>query len=319
MTPVMTPIEQQEKLSSPNLIAERDLTRGDIELIFSLAARVKRYPGAFARSLEGKQLAMIFEKPSLRTRVTFEVGMTSMGGFAVYLDHCKPRLGERESIKDIARNLSRWVHGIVARTYSHESVLELAAHASIPVINGLTDLLHPCQALADFFTLEEKFGSLKGLKLAFVGDGNNVCNSLLMTAAQLGASVHVATPPGFAPKTGVIEQVECCAARTGGVMEFFHDPFEAVKGCQAVYTDVWASMGQEYAAHLREQVFAPYAVTTDLMGAAGEGAVFMHCLPAHRGKEVTDAVIDSPQSIVYDQAENRLHVQKAILLLLMQN
>ncbi|HEV2417053.1 MAG TPA: ornithine carbamoyltransferase [Terriglobia bacterium] len=319
MTPVMTQVETQEKLTVRDLIAERDLTRGDIDLIFSLAARVKRYPGTFARSLEGKQLAMIFEKPSLRTRVTFEVGMTSMGGFAIYLDHAKPRLGERESIKDIARNLDRWVHGIVARTFSHDAVLDLAAHSSIPVINGLTDLLHPCQALADLFTLEEKFGRLNGLTLAYAGDGNNVCNSLMMVAAKLGVSMHVATPPGFAPKPEMVDQVESVAARTGAVIEFFHDPFEAVRGCQAVYTDVWASMGQEYAAHLREQVFAPYRVTQDLMENASRGAVFMHCLPAHRGKEVTDEVIDSPASLVYDQAENRLHVQKAILLLLLQN
>ncbi|MGH9401637.1 MAG: ornithine carbamoyltransferase [Terriglobia bacterium] len=319
MTPVMTQVETQEKLTVRNLITERDLTRGDVELIFSLAARVKRFPGAFARALEGKQLAMIFEKPSLRTRVTFEVGMTSMGGFAIYLDHAKPRLGERESIKDIARNLDRWVHGIVARTFAHDSVLELAANTSIPVINGLTDLLHPCQALADFFTLEEKFGGLGDLKLAYAGDGNNVCNSLMMVAAKLGVSMRVATPPGFAPKPEVVKQVESSAARTSAVIEFFHDPFEAVRGCQAVYTDVWASMGQEYAAHLREQVFAPYRVTQDLMAAASPGAVFMHCLPAHRGKEVTDAVIDSHASLVYDQAENRLHVQKAILLLLLQN
>ncbi|MGH9343220.1 MAG: ornithine carbamoyltransferase [Terriglobia bacterium] len=319
MTPVMTQVETQEKLTVRDLIAERDLTSGDIELIFSLAARVKRYPGTFARALEGKQLAMIFEKPSLRTRVTFEVGMTSMGGFAIYLDHAKPRLGERESIKDIARNLDRWVHGIVARTFSHDAVLELAANSSIPVINGLTNLLHPCQALADFFTLEEKFGRLNGLKLAYAGDGNNVCNSLMMVAAKLGVSMHVATPPGFAPKPEIIDQVESAAARTGAVIEFFHDPFEAVRGCQAVYTDVWASMGQEYAAHLREQVFAPYRVTQELMENANRDAVFMHCLPAHRGKEVTDAVIDSPASLVYDQAENRLHVQKAILVLLLQN
>jgi ornithine carbamoyltransferase len=319
MTPVMTQVESQEKLTVRNLIAERDLTRGDIELIFSLARRVKRSPRAYARALEGKQLAMIFEKPSLRTRVTFEVGMTSMGGFAVYLDHAKPRLGERESIKDIARNLDRWVDGIVARTFAHQSVLELAENASVPVVNGLTDLLHPCQALADFFTLEEKFGRLAGLKLAYVGDGNNVCNSLMMVAAKLGVSMHVATPPGFAPKPGMVEEVDSVAARTGSVIELFHDPGEAVKGCHAVYTDVWAGMGQEYAAHLREQVFAPYQVTEDLMAAAHRGAVFMHCLPAHRGKEVTDAVIDSPASLVYDQAENRLHVQKAILLLLLQN
>jgi ornithine carbamoyltransferase len=317
MTPATAPVEVQERLSVRDLIAERDLRRGDVELILSLAERVKRSPRSFARALEGKQLALIFEKPSLRTRVTFEVGITSMGGHAVYLDHAKPRLGERESIQDIARNLDRWVDGIVARTFSHLSVLELADNASIPVINGLTDLLHPCQALADFFTLEEKFGRLEGLPVAFVGDGNNVCHSLMMIAAKLGASLNVATPAGFEPKTEIVEEAEACAKESGARITLFRDPMEAVSGACAVYTDVWASMGQEYAAHLRSQVFAPYRVTTELMSAADRGAVFMHCLPAHRGQEVLDAVIDSPNSIVYDQAENRLHLQKAILLLLM--
>jgi ornithine carbamoyltransferase len=319
MTPVMSPIEVQEKLTVRDLVAERDLTRGDVELILGLAERVKRSPRSFARALEGKQLAMIFEKPSLRTRVTFEVGITGMGGHAVYLEHAKPRLGERESIQDVARNLDRWVDGIVARTFSHSSVLELAGNASIPVINGLTDLLHPCQALSDFFTLEEKFGRLEGLPMAFVGDGNNVCHSLMMIAAKTGASLNVATPAGFEPKPDIAEEAQACARDSGARITFFRDPVEAVSGVCAVYTDVWASMGQEYAAHLRSQVFAPYRVTRELMSVADRGAVFMHCLPAHRGQEVVDAVIDSPNSIVYDQAENRLHVQKAILLLLMQN
>jgi ornithine carbamoyltransferase len=319
MTAVMTSLKVQEKLTVQDLIAESDLTRGDIELIFGLAGRIKRSPRSFARALEGKQLAMIFEKPSLRTRVTFEVGMTSMGGNAVYLDHAKPRLGERESIQDVARNLERWVDGIVARTFSHTAVLEFASHASIPVINGLTDLLHPCQAISDFFTLEERFGGLEGLRMAFVGDGNNVCHSLMMMTAKTGAALNVATPAGFGPNADLVEDAMACAKRTGAAITFYHDPFEAVQGAQAVYTDVWASMGQEYAASLRSQVFAPYRVTEELMSAAEPGAVFMHCLPAHRGQEVTDKVIDSPASIVYDQAENRLHVQKAILLLLLQN
>jgi len=318
MTPAMT-LEKQDTLSVPDLIAERDLTRRDLELIFQLAERVKASPGSFAQALQGKQLALIFEKPSLRSRVTFEVGMTSMGGYAIYLDHTKPRLGERESIKDIARNLERWVHGIVARTFAHAAVQELADHASIPVINALTDLLHPCQALADYFTLGEKLARLKGLKLAFVGDGNNVCHSLMITGAKLGVSVNVATPPGFEPKAEIVEDAKAFAKKTGARVQLFNDPAEAVAGAHAVYTDVWASMGQEYAAHLRAQVFAPYRITEELMAAAGPGAVFMHCLPAHRGQEVTDAVIDSPQSIIFDQAENRLHVQKALLLLLLQN
>jgi ornithine carbamoyltransferase len=311
--------EKPSRLSVTDLLLDRDLSRKDLKLIFDLAEQVKASPGSYARALQGKQLALIFEKPSLRTRVTFEVGMTSLGGYAVYLDHAKPRLGERESIKDIARNLERWVHGITARTFGHESVVELAEHASIPVINALTDLAHPCQALADLFTLHEKYGNLKGLKLAFVGDGNNVCNSLMVTGAKLGVSVSVATPPGYGPNSEMVKEARACGRQTGATIELFHDPVQAVTGAQAVYTDVWTSMGQEYAAHLRTQVFAPYQVTDSLMAAADPSAVFMHCLPAHRGQEVSNGVIDSPQSIVYDQAENRLHVQKALLILLLQN
>lgn len=313
----VTSIARQESLSVHDLIAERDLTTDDLKLIFRLTEEVKASPRAFARALEGKQLALIFEKPSLRTRVSFEVGMTSMGGFAVYLDHSKPRLGERECIKDIARNLERWVDGIAARTFSHQSVLELAEHASIPVINALTDLLHPCQAISDLFTLREKFGTVQGLKLAYVGDGNNVCHSLMMVAAKLGASINVATPVGFEPKAEIVEEAVASAAVSGATIRILHDPVEAVAGSHAVYTDVWASMGQEHAAHLRSQIFAPCRVTPELMAAADPAAVFMHCLPAHREQEVSAEVIDSPQSVVYDQAENRLHVEKALLLLLL--
>jgi len=311
-------VKKQEKLSVSDLLADTDLSARDLGLIFELAERVKASPGAYAQTLQGKQLALIFEKPSLRTRVTFEVGMTSMGGFGVYLDHAKPRLGEREAVKDIARNLERWVDGIVARTFSHESVVELANNASIPVINALTDLYHPCQALADLYTLREKLRTLAGLKLAFVGDGNNVCHSLMITGAKLGVSVRVATPPGYEPKPGIVDEAKALAAARGATVELFTNPLEAVAGAQAVYTDVWASMGQEHAVHLREQVFAPYRVTEELMAAADPSAVFMHCLPAHRGHEVTNEVIDSARSVVFDQAENRLHIQKALLILLMQ-
>ena len=318
MTPVVT-MEKQEQISVHDLVADQDLTANDVRMIFDLAGRMKASPTSYSKALAGKQLAMIFEKPSLRTRVTFEVGMTSMGGFAIYMDHSKPRLGERESIKDVARNLDRWVDGIVARTFSHQAVIELAENATIPVVNALTDLLHPCQALGDYFTLTEKFGHVKGLKLAFIGDGNNVCHSLMLTGAKLGATVRVATPSGFEPKTDMVNQAKALARTTGAKIELFRDPLEAVAGVQAVYTDVWASMGQEYAAHLRTQVFAPYQVTESLLQSAGADTVFLHCLPAHRGQEVTDAVIDSSRSLVYDQAENRLHVQKALLLLLMQS
>jgi ornithine carbamoyltransferase len=308
----------QEQLSVQDLIAERDLTRQDLHLIYKLAADVKAAPRAYRRAVEGKQLAMIFEKPSLRTRTTFEVGMTSMGGFALVLDHATRRLSEREAIKDVARNLERWVDGIMVRTFSHASIVELAEHASIPVINGLSDLLHPCQALADFFTLEDKFGGLRGLKLAYVGAGNNMCHSLMVTGAKLGASVHVSTPPGFEPQAEIVEEARTFGRQTGARITIGHDPYEAVEGASAVYTDVWSSMGQEREAAARAQTFAPYQVTGTLMAAADSGAVFMHCLPAHRGLEVVDAVIDSPCSIVFDQAENRLHVQKAVLILLMR-
>lgn len=319
MAVMATTIKKGETLSVGDLLADPDLTREDLRLLFDVSERIKLRPAKYASALRGKQLAMIFEKPSLRTRATFEVGITSMGGFAVYLEHTKPRLGEREATKDVARNLERWVHGVVARTFAHESVLELAAHASIPVINALTDLYHPCQALADYFTLHEKFGELKGLKLAFVGDGNNVCHSLLILGAKLGVSVRVATPPGYEPKPEIVEMASAIAAQNGSRVETFHDPVQGVAGAHAVYTDVWTSMGQEFAAHLRNQVFAPYRVTRDLMASADPGALFMHCLPAHRGQEVSDEVIDSPQSVVYDQAENRLHAQKALMLLLMQD
>ncbi len=309
---------EQQRLSVGDLIAEGELTRQDFHLIFGLAADVKTSPRAYAHALQEKQLAMIFEKPSLRTRTTFEVGMTSMGGFAVYLDHAAQRLGEREAIKDVARNLERWVDGIVARTFSHAAIAELADNASVPVINALSDLLHPCQALADFFTLEEKVGRLRGLRLAYVGDGNNMCHSLMVTGAKLGVSVHVATPPGFEPRADVVEEAKGYARCTDARIRLGHDPLEAVTNAHAVYTDVWASMGQERETDLRAPVFAPYQVTSELMAAADRSAVFMHCLPAHRGLEVTDAVIDSPQSIVFDQAENRLHVQKALLILLLE-
>ena len=308
----------QERLSVQDLIAESELTRQDLHMIYELAADVKAAPRAYTHALQGKQLAMIFEKPSLRTRTTFEVGMTSMGGFALYLDYATQHLGDREAIKDIARNLERWVDGIMARTFSHRSIVELADNASIPVINGLSDLLHPCQALADFFTLEEKFGRLRGLKLAYVGDGNNMCHSLMVAGAKLGVSVQVATPPGFEPQAQVVEEARTFARQTGARIRIGHEPCDAVDGANAVYTDVWASMGKEHEADGRAQVFAPYQVTETLMRAADPEAVFMHCLPAHRGLEVVDAVIDSPCSLVFDQAENRLHVQKALLILLMR-
>ena len=306
----------RERLGVSDLLSIQDLTPEDIQLIFKVSRRIKRTPGEFALSLKGKTLAMIFEKPSLRTRATFDVGMTSMGGQALFLDHSDAKLGERESIRDVARNLERWVHGIVARTYKNRSVVELAEHARIPVINGLTDLLHPCQALADYFTLSEKLSLDSGVRLCFVGDGNNTCHSLILGAARLGIHLSVASPAGYEPNPEIVRQARDTAAATGATIRIMRNPREAVRGANAVYTDVWASMGQEAETEDRAAVFAGYQVNSQLMDLAGPGALFMHCLPAHRGYEVAPQVIDSAQSVVYDQAENRLHVQKALLLLL---
>jgi ornithine carbamoyltransferase len=278
---------------------------------------VKAHPDRYTSALAGRFLAMIFEKPSLRTRVTFEVGFASLGGTAIYLDHAGTRLGERESIPDVARQLSRWVQGIVARVFSQEALEALAEHATVPVINALSDLYHPCQTLCDFFTLEEKFGSARGLKLAYVGDGNNVCHSLIVAGARVGAHLRIATPAGYEPDAEIVATARHDAAATQGTIELFRSPEEAIAGAQAVYTDVWASMGQESETQARASIFASYQVNAALMSQAAPGAVFLHCLPAHRGSEVTDEVMDSPRSIVFDQSENRLHVQKAILLMLL--
>ncbi|MEW5979075.1 MAG: ornithine carbamoyltransferase [Acidobacteriota bacterium] len=312
-------LQATDRLSVPDLISISYLTVEDIQLIFETAERIKQRPGDYTTALSGKTLALIFEKPSLRTRVTFDVGMTSMGGHAVFLDHSDAKLGERESIKDVARNLERWLHGIVARTYKNRSVAELAEHADIPVINGLTDLLHPCQALTDYFTVREKLGGLKGIKFSYVGDGNNTCHSLIDGAAKLGVKLFIATPEGFEPNHRIVSEAEKAARETGAEIRILNDPAEAVKDASVVYTDVWASMGQEAEAEDRAGLFADYRVDSELMSHARKDAFFMHCLPAHRGYEVAPSVIDSPQSIVYDQAENRLHVQKAILFLLMSD
>ena len=281
--------------------------------LLQLSAEVKARPGRYAAALHGKSLALIFEKPSLRTRVTFEVGIQRMGGSVVFLDHTQARLGERESIADVARNLERWVHGIVARVYEQRVLEEMAASADIPVINALSDKFHPCQALADFFTLEEKFGALRGFKLAYVGDGNNVCHSLIYLAARLGVHLRIATPPDYAPAPEVVADGKRVARETRAKIELLTDPREAVSGAMGVYTDAWTSMGFEAEEKVRRDVFQPYQVNAELMSLAAPEAVFMHCLPAHRGLEVTPEILDGPQSVVLDQSENRMYVQKAIL------
>jgi ornithine carbamoyltransferase len=302
---------------SADILTGTEWNAGRVQELFQLSGDVKARPNQYATTLAGRFLALILEKPSLRTRVTFEVGMRSLGGTAIFLDQTVSRLGERESIPDVARNLSRWVHGIVARVFEQSELEQLAEYASVPVINALSDRFHPCQAYADFFTLRERYGTLRGLKLAYVGDGNNVCHSLITVAARVGARLRIATPAGYEPDAAILAEARQAARETRGSVETFHSPEEAVAGAQAVYTDVWASMGQEDEAAARAKIFAPFQVNDALMKQAAPDALFMHCLPAHRGGEVTDSVMDSPRSIVFDQAENRLHVQKAILLMLL--
>jgi len=298
---------------SKDLLTGSEWSPADTRELLRLTAEIKARPSRFASSLRDKHIALIFEKPSLRTRVTFEVGIQSMGGFVVFLDHTQARLGERESIPDVARNLERWVQGIVARVYEQRVLEEMAQHANIPVVNALSDKFHPCQALADFFTLEEKFGSLRGFKLAYVGDGNNVCHSLVFLAARLGVNLRIATPANYTPAADVLADAKRVAKETRSKIELFTDPVEAVEGTQAVYTDSWTSMGFEAEEKIRRAIFKPYQVNRKLMEKAAPGAAFMHCLPAHRGAEVTDEVLDGGSSIVLDQSENRMYVQKAIL------
>lgn len=302
-----------------DFISIHNLTLYEFSQLLDLTQEMKTHPQRFRNKLNRKILAMIFEKPSLRTRMTFEVGMLQLGGEAVYLGPSDIQIGTRESIHDVGKNLERWVDGIMIRTFGHQDVLDLAETSGIPVINGLTNFLHPCQALADFFTLKEKRKDLTNLKLAYLGDGNNVCHSLLLAAAKTGTQMAVATPPGYEPKEEILKIAEQDGKETGSTFTLTHIPEEAVQEADAVYTDVWASMGQEAEKEERAKIFSPFRVNKTLMAKAKPDAFFMHCLPAHRGVEVTDEVIDSSQSVVFDQAENRLHVQKAIMLLLMRN
>ncbi len=297
-----------------DFVSLRDFSPADIKYLLGIACRIKADPQSYSQALKGKTLAMIFEKPSLRTRVTFDVGMEELGGHAVYLSPAEISLGKRESVYDIAKNLERMVHGIMIRTFAHEIVEQMAEHARVPVINGLTDFSHPCQARADYLTMLEVKGRIAGLKVAYVGDGNYVAHSMMFAGAQLGAHVWIATPPGFEPNLDATSWARLCCGETGGSVTLTHDPEFAVSEADVVYTDVWASMGQEAEAQARARVLQPYQVNTCLFSCAKEDAIFLHCLPAHRGDEVTDEVIDSPRSFVFQQAENRLHVQKAILV-----
>jgi ornithine carbamoyltransferase len=300
-----------------DFLSIRNLSLYEFSEMLELAAEIKKRPQKYRKALEGKILAMIFQKPSLRTRITFEAGMLQLGGEAIYLAPADIQMGSRESARDIGKNLERWIDAIMIRTFGHQIAVDLAQSTRVPVINALTDLSHPCQGMADFFTLREHKGALASLKLAYVGDGNNVCHSLLLAAARAGTKMSVGTPDGYEPNPQVVQLAREDGKNTGFEAVLTHSPEEAVSDADAVYTDVWASMGQEAEKDKRARIFAPFQVNARLMSHAKKDAVFMHCLPAHRGEEVTDEVIDSPNSIVYDQAENRLHVQKVILSLLM--
>ena len=301
-----------------DLLTIRDLSREEILGLLKLASEMKAHPQDYTSALKGKALALIFEKPSLRTRVTFDVGIHQLGGFSVTLLPMEINLGKRESIHDVAKNLEHMVQGIMIRTFAHQIVVDMARFASVPVINGLTDYSHPCQALADFLTIQEVKGDLKGLKLCFVGDGNNVANSLMFTGARLGTHVTIACPKGYEPNPTALQHAMEDAKATGARIEVVNDPAEGVRNTDVIYTDVWASMGQESESDARKAIFKPFQVNKQLMAKANSGAIFMHCLPAHRGDEVTDDVIDSSASVVFQEAENRLHAQKAIMAQLMK-
>lgn len=304
-------------IASNHVLLDTDLTPDETRQVLELGLAVKRNPKDFGSVLRGRYAAMLFEKPSLRTRVTFELGMKQLGGDAVFQDHKADRIGEREPARDMARNLDRWFDVIIARTYSQDTLEDLAEWSSVPVVNALSGMYHPCQALADYLTLRERHEDLAGLTVAYVGDGNNVAHSVLLTGAALGVNVNFASPVGYEAEAEVIEKAQALGAATGAKIQVMHDPRAAVEGAVAIYTDVWTSMGWERETQERRIAFAQYQVNAALMALAAPDAVFMHCLPALRGEEVTDQVIESKQSAVFDQAENRLHAQKALLMMLL--
>ena len=302
-----------------DFIEIHDYTADEVREIFELARDIKAKPETFRDALRGQTLAMIFEKSSTRTRVSFEVGMFQLGGHALFLSSRDIQLGRGEPIYDTAKVLSRYVDGIMARTFAHKTVTDLAEYASVPVINGLTDLSHPCQVMTDYFTAWEKFGDLKGRKIAYIGDGNNMAHSLMYGASKVGMDIAVATPSGYAPDMSVVAAAEEDAKAAGTKLVVTTSIEEAVKGADIVETDVWASMGQEDEAEKRRRDFEGWMIDDRVMSMAKKNAIFMHCLPAHRGEEVSAGVIDSPRSVIYDEAENRLHVQKAMMVALMKD
>jgi ornithine carbamoyltransferase len=301
-----------------DLLSIQDLKAEEILELLDLAGDIKADSASYTDSLKGKSIGLIFQKPSNRTRVSFEIGMYQMGGHSIYLGSSEIGMGGRESVKDVACVLSRYLNGIIARTYKHEVIEELAKHASIPIINGLSDRAHPCQALGDMFTIRERFKTFKDLTLAYIGDGNNVLNSLMIAAAKLGINVKVATPKNYEPDKGMARLAKSIAAKSHSTVTVSNDPHSAAKDADVLYTDVWVSMGQEKEAAKRVRDFKDFQIDDDLVRAAKTMCVVMHCLPAHRGQEITDSVMDSNHSIVYDQAENRMHVQKAVLLKLLK-
>lgn len=312
--PSAVPISDPNLLAAGDLLSDLSISSSELRALLDLAHSVKRNPTRYATALRHRYLGLLFEKPSLRTRLTFELAIKQLGGDAV----CSiGPIADREPVKDIARNLDRWVNGIVARTFQQSTIDELAQWSSVPVINALSDLYHPCQGFADMQTIEERFGSLKGLQLTYVGDGNNVAHSLLLQGTRLGMNVTVACPSSYEPNPAVLAQAQTFAAESHCQARVTQDVASAVKGANVIYTDVWTSMGQEAESEERKRIFAPFQVNAELMGAADAEAIFLHCLPAKREQEVTDGVMESPQSAVFDQAENRLHAQKALLLMLL--
>jgi len=305
------------RLAGEDLCSIADLSSSEVRAIVKLGHDVKLNPREYRHALDAKQMVLMFEKASLRTRLSFETGINTMGGNAIFVDQTNSPLGEREAVADVARNVERWVDIIVLRTYAHDTITEMAANSRVPVVNALSDFEHPCQALADFMTLEEHFGSCGGLNFTYVGDGNNVSHSLMLTGVQLGANVTVATPRGYSPDIEIVTRAREIAEQNDCEVRLLQDPHAAVENADAVYTDVCVSMGMEHESTKRAPIFRPFQVNEVLMAKAREKAVFMHCLPARRNAEVTDAVLDGPQSIVFDQAENRMHAQKALLLLLL--
>lgn len=306
-----------ELFAVKDFLTMKEIGRADLEALFRLADRMKKDPDAFLGKLRGRTLALLFQKPSIRTRVSFQVGIHELGGQAVYMDPQEMPLGERESVRDVARVLSRYCDAIVARTHLHSDVEELARNASVPVINGLSDQFHPCQTIADLFTIREKFRSLEKMNVAYVGDGNNVLNSLLYGVAKVGAHLAIATPRGYEPSEEILRDIKGIAKESGSKITLSNNPFTAIKNAHAIYTDVWVSMGQEKQRDQRLRDFQPFQLNAALIGKAPKDSIVLHCLPAHRGEEITNDVIEGSRSAIFDQAENRLHTQKALVYLLL--